>query len=102
MHKLKKIELELRDCKYRIEETDKAQAKERRMNKILVIVCGILLLMIAYLWHNSKSGVSLFGNHEGTLCDTIVKTIERPYQFDVMTNTFEVPAKGKDSVVIVW
>lgn len=99
---LKNLERELRDCRFRIEETDKALAKERRMNKILVIVCGIFLLMIAYLWHNSKSGVSLFGNHDGILCDTIVKTIEKPYQFNVMTNTFEVPAKGKDSVVIVW
>lgn len=99
---LKDLERKLRDCRFRIEETDKAMAKERRVNRILLIVCGIFLLMIAYLWHNSKSGVSLFGNHEGILCDTIIKTIEKTYQFDVMTNTFEVPAQGKDSVVIVW
>lgn len=99
---LEDLKRELRNCRLRIEETDKTQAKERRMNKILMTVCCIFLVVIAYLWHNSKSSVSLSGNHEGILCDTIVKTIEKPYQFDVMTNTFEVPAKGKDSIVIVW
>ena len=99
---LQKLRNRLHYCDLHIEEIEKALSKERRTNKILMIVCGIFLLMIAYLWHNSKSGVSLFGNHEGILCDTIVKTIEKPYQFNVMTNTFEVPAKGKDSVVIVW
>lgn len=96
------FERELRNCRFRIEDIDKALAREKRMNKILVIICGVFLLVIAYLWHNTKSEYSLSGNSEGILCDTIVKTIEKPYQFKVNTKTFEVPAKGKDSVVIAW
>lgn len=68
---LKQLEKKLRDCEFYIEESNKALIKERRVNRILLIICGIFLLLIAYLWHNSKSNISKFGNKKEVVCDTV-------------------------------
>lgn len=100
LREIQKLQKELRYCNLQIEEMRKSLEKEKRMNKIMQIVCCIFLILIAYLWHNSKGGGSFFGSRE--VNDTIVKTIATPCQFDLITKTIEVPAEEKDSIAIAW
>lgn len=99
---LEKLKRKLRDSEFYVEELDRALTRERRINKILWIVCAVFLLAIAYLWHNSRSDRSIVEENMETVGDTVSERIESQYELEVFPEMIDVPATGKESVVITW
>ena len=99
---LEQLRRNLKYCELNNAQIENRLSKATRMNKILWIICGIFFLAIVYLWSNLKDGTSISGNRKESVPDTIVKTIEKPYKFEILNRAFEIPADGKESVMITW
>lgn len=99
--KLEVLKKSLRDSKLSIEELENELKKEKLSNKILLIICTVFLLVIAYLWHNNKGERGLSDNKE-VVKDTIVTSNEKRYLLEVYPKTIEAQSTGRDSIVITW
>ena len=104
-----KLEKELRNCKYQIEKKNKALSIARRTNKILLMICAVLLLGAAYLWHESEceaddspENEAGTGTQTGIVSDNGEEMSDPRYHIQLITKNIEVPAAGMDSVVIAW
>jgi len=95
------LERKLHNCHLDIDELNKKLSKERRINKILNITCGVFLLIIAYLWYNHKANIPLESKKE-LVRDSIARTEQDSFNFEVPNKAFEISAEGKDSLLITW
>lgn len=99
--KMEDLKKSLRDSKLSIEELENELKKEKLSNKILLVICTVFLLVIAYLWHNNKEEIGLSDNKE-VVKDTIVTSNEKRYLLEVYPKTIEAQSTGRDSIVITW
>ena len=84
-----------------IEELENELKKEKLANKILLAICSVFLLIIAYLWHN-KTGEGSVSDNKEVVKDSTVISKEKTYRLEVYPKTIEAQSTGRDSIVITW
>lgn len=98
---LEKLKKTLRDSELSVKELENKLKKEKLANKILLAICSVFLLIIAYLWHN-KTGEGSVSDNKEVVKDSTVISKEKTYRLEVYPKTIEAQSTGRDSIVITW
>ena len=98
---LEKLKKTLRDSELSVKELENKLKKEKLANKILLAICSVFLLIIAYLWHN-KTGEGSVSDNKEVVKDSTVISKEKTYRLEVYPKTIEEQSTGRDSIVITW